>query len=61
MKKFGKMNSIFDLSLMAFFNITLNGNFHENLYEKMFKPFCRTFLTNRGKNDNEYKNRTWEN
>ena len=38
---------------MAFFHIPLNGNFHENLCEKFFDPFCRTFLTNRGKNKDE--------
>ena len=34
---------------MAFFHIPLNGNFHENLCENFFDPFCRTFLTIKSK------------
>ena len=31
----------------------LCGNFHENLCEKNFDRFCKTFLTNQGKNEDE--------
>ena len=56
MKKLEKMNSIFQF----LYQTRLYGNFHENLSEKKFNIFCRTFLTNQGKNEDENE-KMWEN
>ena len=40
--------------------IRLYKNFPENLWEKSFDPFCRTFLTCPAKNKDEHE-KTWEN
>ena len=46
--------------LILHIKISLYGNFHENLWEKCFDPFCRTFLTNQGNNGDEDE-KIWEN
>ena len=55
MKKFGKMNLIFE-----FTKIRLHNNFHENLRRKKIDPFVKAFLTNQGKNEDGHE-KFWEN
>ena len=40
--------------------VRLYDNFQVNLRKKNFDPFCRTFLTNRGKNEDE-DDKIWKN
>ena len=48
-KRFGKINSIFEFSISK---LGCKAGFMKICTKKIY-PFCRTFLTNRNKNDNE--------
>ena len=54
-----KWENEFDLWILHI-KIWLFRNFPENLWEKNFDPFFRTFLTRQGKNEDEHE-KTWEN
>ena len=56
MKKFGKMNSIFEFSVSELGYVEFSWKYEKNIFGSSFKPF----LTNRAKNENEDE-KIWEN
>ena len=60
MKKFGKINLIFEFSISKWRQFSLCDNFHGNLRRKKFDTFFKTFFTNRGKNE-DVNEKFWEN
>ena len=48
-EKYWKMSLIFEFSIWKLVYVAIN----ENLCKKTVYPFCRTFFTNQGKNEDE--------